>query len=850
MRKGPCSYSHSRVFVLSQCAFSASVFDMAGKKTAARSTSSKTKGSPTASASGKDKGSATASASSKDKGSATAEVLDLKEVSQPTSPKGSTPQGASRKPGKYNDPLVYSRFACSIPGDALRAKIHTALEEMRKKKGKNAAHWDSLKVTDLGFELEYRSKSNFRAAYAWWKRVFDSVGSANQGEWSVTGLLEKPAGQGSSKSSTPKASAPPASSGAPSGSVLVGDASAAEDSPTRRIIAKRVASQPYYLTWPKYKLRRLLGFETGEEGFGGTASCYPLGKKLGEGTFGKVYDSSLGGNRLAVKVFPKKYEIFAQQECSVAEHCASCEFVVKLLDAFKRPDDEASVLVYKWGGVSLAAALRTDNPPSEDFVARDVLRGLSYLHGIHLWHSDIKPENILARPAGVKTWACEIADLGGAVEVSPAETKFKQARTTVWYRSPELLRGQVQALGGEWLRADIWAFGIVLCSMLGMQFFKVPEKDAENSLLKNLTRFFKMDEVRPDKQVPLRFEPFQPLPASGGVEWPSSAFGKIGSAGLDFLQSLLRWWPQQRLSAAQALSHAFLSRGVLSGSWRCSPPATWNSKRHPWTMVSGIIDQAVLSWLREEFFTGLEQLKVSSHDAETMQSGGVKFRLAGKMVEEPQSKFMNAMRIDSFLPTPRLVAWVRAFKQANSAVLSRLTADAQQALRALPGDSIGKNGLNFLEHDWDSWFCSAGELHIFEGAGASMEESHYDGGAAILLMAITVYGRRTLRILDEASNFDLGQGPGCIYLGTMTGPRHQVVHTPSLGPDELLDGHSVVLILRTTLFPYDRSRGKKNIPSPECTFRALASSFLASLQKEKFVLPTLEQCVESHRAWV
>ena len=134
------------------------------------------------------------------------------------------------------------------------------------------------------------------------------------------------------------------------------------------------------------------------------------------------------------------------------------------------------------------------------------------------------------------------------------------------------------------------------------------------------------------------------------------------------------------------------------------------------------------------------------------------------------------------------------------------------------------------------------------GAGESAEDSHYDGGAAILLMAITVYGRRTLRTLDENSNFDLGQGPGCIYLGTMTGPRHQVLHTAALGPEELLDGHGVVLILRTALFPHDRSRGKQSIPQPEGVFRALASSFLASLQKEKFVLPTIEQCIESHRA--
>ena len=94
---------------------------------------------------------------------------------------------------------------------------------------------------------------------------------------------------------------------------------------------------------------------------------------------------------------------------------------------------------------------------------------------------------------------------------------------------------------------------------------------------------------------------------------------------------------------------------------------------------------------------------------------------------------------------------------------------------------------------------------------------------------------------------DLGMGPGCVYIGTMTGPKHQVIHSDSLAPDELLGGHGVVLILRTTLFPHDRSRGKRNTPSPECVFRSLASSFLHSLLKEQFVLPSLEQCIESSR---
>ena len=373
----------------------------------------------------------------------------------------------------------------------------------------------------------------------------------------------------------------------------------------------------------------------------------------------------------------------------------------------------------------------------------------------------------------------------------------------------------------------------------------------ERKLLQNLMRFFKQ---RPRASEPaagvLRFEPFRPLPQSGGVEWPSSVFGKVGSAGVDFLQSLLMWWPSALISAQQGLAHAFLQRDALSGSWRNSPPATWGSKRHPWTMLHGIIGQDVLGWLREDVFHKLGDLKLQAQAVDALSSGGKKYRLAGKMAEDPHSHHMNALKITNWLPTPRLVAWARAFKQANSEALSRMTADAKGALRALPSDSLGRNGLNFLGHDWSSWFASAGELHIFENAGSSEEEAHYDGGAAIILIAITLYGRRTLRIHDDGSPkpFDLGMGPGCLYMGLMTGPKHQVLHTPSLGPEEMLDDHSVVLILRTTLFPHDRSRGKKNIPSPECVFRALTSRFMHSFLTEKFVLPSLHQCSSSASA--
>ena len=95
-------------------------------------------------------------------------------------------------------------------------------------------------------------------------------------------------------------------------------------------------------------------------------------------------------------------------------------------------------------------------------------------------------------------------------------------------------------------------------------------------LLQNLRRFFKQYATVSDRVAPAPcFEPFKALPRSGGVEWPSSVFDKIGSAGLDFLQALLMWSPATRLSASQALSHAFLQRGALSDSWLCRPLPPW-----------------------------------------------------------------------------------------------------------------------------------------------------------------------------------------------------------------------------------------------------------------------------------
>ena len=100
-------------------------------------------------------------------------------------------------------------------------------------------------------------------------------------------------------------------------------------------------------------------------------------------------------------------------------------------------------------------------------------------------------------------------------------------------------------------------------------------------------------------------------------------------------------------------------------------------------------------------------------------------------------------------------------------------------------------------------------------------------------------------MIDEPSH-TVGLAPGSVYIGTFTGPEHQAAHTAV--QDSLQGGHSVTLILRTSLFPYDKSRGMKQVATPAAVLYALVAEFAAELGAAAcWRLPTLEECLAQVR---
>eukprot|EP00536_Pseudo-nitzschia_multiseries_P003353 jgi/Psemu1/185678/e_gw1.51.59.1 len=269
---------------------------------------------------------------------------------------------------------------------------------------------------------------------------------------------------------------------------------------------------------------------------------------LGEGGFGAVYlgQEKETGDLAAVKEISKEYtnDSSFQREmdaflhirkagghpniCGMRENFDEGDFYYLVLDLVQ--GGEVFDHLIKDGAYSEADAAR---------LVREVGSALSFLHGIGLVHSDLKPENLMLSSKNSSDAVIKVVDFGCAEIIDKNSPYFspdgiEYVVNTPGYSPPEVVGRERKSTHLE-PSADMFAMGVIIYIMLtGIHPFDVTGQSTDEQMNQRV-----LHNVLP----PLHKSPIT---------------AHLSPSAIDLIEKLIDWDPKTRMTALELLNHPWV----------------------------------------------------------------------------------------------------------------------------------------------------------------------------------------------------------------------------------------------------------------------------------------------------
>ncbi|XP_013362374.1 PREDICTED: cyclin-dependent kinase 16 isoform X5 [Chinchilla lanigera] len=306
--------------------------------------------------------------------------------------------------------------------------------------------------------------------------------------------------------------------------------------------------------------RRLRRVSLSEIGFGKLETYIKL-DKLGEGTYATVYKgkSKLTDNLVALKEIRLEHEegapCTAIREVSLLKDLKHAN-IVTLHDIIHT--EKSLTLVFEYLDKDLKQYLddcgNVINMHNVKLFLFQLLRGLAYCHRQKVLHRDLKPQNLLINERG----ELKLADFGLARAKSIPTKTYSNEVVTLWYRPPDILLGSTDYS----TQIDMWGVGCIFYEMAtGRPLFPgstveeqlhfifrilgTPTEETWPGILSN-EEFKTYNYPKYRAEALLSHAPRSPCPC-----------GRLDSDGADLLTKLLQFEGRNRISAEDAMKHAF-----------------------------------------------------------------------------------------------------------------------------------------------------------------------------------------------------------------------------------------------------------------------------------------------------
>lgn len=177
-----------------------------------------------------------------------------------------------------------------------------------------------------------------------------------------------------------------------------------------------------------------------------------------------------------------------------------------------------------------------------------LLKGIDFCHQNRVLHRDLKPQNLLINSKGL----LKLGDFGLARAFGIPVNTFSNEVVTLWYRAPDVL------LGSRTYNTsiDIWSAGCIMAEMFtGRPLF--PGTTNEDQII----RIFRIMGTPTERTWPgiTQFPEYKPTFQMYATQDLRNILPAIDSTGIDLLQRMLQLRPELRISAHEALQHAWFN---------------------------------------------------------------------------------------------------------------------------------------------------------------------------------------------------------------------------------------------------------------------------------------------------
>lgn len=289
----------------------------------------------------------------------------------------------------------------------------------------------------------------------------------------------------------------------------------------------------------------------------GVQSNYEIGEKVGRGKYSEVFDGFAlpSGKEIIIKALKPIKRKKIKREIKILQNLAGGPHIIQLYDIVREPSSKMSALIFEYVDNT---EFRTLYPKLSDYDIRfymfQVLEALDYAHSMGIMHRDVKPHNIMIDHYQKKL---RLIDWGLAEFYHPG-TEYNVRVASRYFKGPELLvdfRYYDYSL-------DLWSFGATIASIVFKREPFFHGKSNTDQLVQIARVLGTEDLYKYLKKYNLKLGPeYEDLGHYTRRPWTrfihSNNKHLVSEDFLDFIDKILRYDHQERLTAKEAMDHPY-----------------------------------------------------------------------------------------------------------------------------------------------------------------------------------------------------------------------------------------------------------------------------------------------------